>query len=82
MEKLSPETQALLERHARATGQSAAWVVEQAVLHHLQAAAELPLDLVVHPKLVVAPRYGESLLREMEQALPNEALQNLLRDGD
>ncbi len=82
MEELSPETQALLERHARATGQSTAWVVEQAVLHHLQAVAELPLDLVVHPKLTVAPRYGETLLREIEQALPNEALQNLLRDGD
>jgi len=82
MEELSPETQALLERHARATGQTPAWIVEQAVLHHLQAVAELPLDLVVHPKLVVAPRYGEALLREIEHALPTDALQSLLRDGD
>lgn len=79
---VGPETRALLERHVRASGQTTAWVVEQALLHHLQAIAELPLDLVVHPRLVVAPRYGEALLREMEQALPTDALQNLLRDGD
>lgn len=82
MEELTPETRALLERHASATGQSPAWVLEQAVLHHLQAVGELPLDLVVHPRLVVAPRYGETLLREIEHALPSDHLQALLRDGD
>ena len=80
--KLHPETRALLESHLRSSGQTADWVVEQALLHHLQAIAELPLDLVVHPRLVVAPRYGETLLRELEHALPSEALQDLLRDGD
>jgi len=40
---ISEKMRELLERHARATGVKKGRLVEQALLHHLQA--ELPLDL-------------------------------------
>jgi len=47
---VSETTRELLERHVRATGVKKGYLVEQALLHHLQALHELPSDVIVHPK--------------------------------
>ena len=79
---ISQTTRDLLERHVRATGVKKGYLIEQALRHHLQALRELPLDIIVHPKLVVSRRSGEAILKEMEAGAPTDSLRDLMRHGD
>lgn len=79
---VSETTRELLERHARATGVKKGHLIEQALLHHLQALQELPADVIVHPTLVVTRASGDAVLDQLETATPPPALRELLRDGD
>jgi len=79
---ISQATKELLERHVRATGVKKGYLVEQALRHHLQALQELPADVIIHPRLVVTRKSGESILKEIERAKPTKDLRDLLRDGD
>ena len=58
---ISPATRALLEQYVRATGIKKGHLVEQALLHHMQALHELPADVIVRPRLVVSRRSGERI---------------------
>ena len=64
---VSRTTKDLLERHVRATGLKKGHLVEQALLHHLQALQELPADIVIHPKLVVTRKSGEAILKTRKE---------------
>jgi len=77
---VSRTTSDLLERHVRATGVKKGHLVEQALRHHLQALQELPADVVVHPKLVVTRKSGETILRQIKKGKSTPALRSLLRD--
>jgi hypothetical protein len=77
---VSRTTSELLERHVRATGVKKGHLVEEALRYHLQALHELPADVVVHPKLVVTRKSGQTILRQMEKGKPSPALRRLLRD--
>ena len=79
---VSKATKELLERHVRATGVKKGHLVEQALLHHLQALDELPAEYIVHPRIVVSRKTGEKLLRQAESARPTATLRKLMRDGD
>ena len=79
---ISESTRALLETHARATGVKKGYLVEQALIHHLQALDELPLELIIHPRIVVSRTTGEAILKQMSTAEPTPALRKLMRDGD
>lgn len=79
---ISQTTKALLERQARATGMKKGYLIEQALLHHLQALQELPADFVIHPKLVLSKTSGEALLKQVRAGKPTKALRELMRDGD
>ena len=79
---VSRTTKELLERHVRATGVKKGHLVEQALRHHLQALQELPVDVVVHPKLIVTRKSGEAILRQMKTGEPTTALRYLMSDGD
>ena len=75
---ISPETRDRLERYARARGMKKGFVIEQALLHHLQAINELPDDIVIPPRLVVTAASGERLLERLEsQEAPNRAMREL-----
>ena len=80
--QISETTRKLLEKHVRRTGVKKGHLVEQALLHHLQALDELPAEYVVHPRIVVSRKTGEDLLRRAESAEPTPALRELMRDGD
>lgn len=56
-------------------------LVEQALLHHLQALDELPAEFIIHPHIVVSRKTGEKMLRQAESAEPTPALRELMRDG-
>jgi hypothetical protein len=79
---VSRTTRELLERYVRATGVKKGHLIEQALRHHLQALQEVPVDIIVHPRLVVTRKSGETVLKEMERGQPTPALRDLMRDGD
>jgi hypothetical protein len=80
--KISEETRELMEKHVRQTGVKKGYLVEQALLHHLQALEALPAEFIVHPRIVLTRKEGEDMLRNAESAEPTPALRKLMRDGD
>ena len=79
---ISETTRELMERHVGHTGVKKGHLVEQALLHHLQALHELPAEYVIHPRIVVSPKTGKAMLRQAERPRPTSALRELMRDGD
>jgi len=80
--QISVTTRTLMENHVRKTGIKKGHLVEQALLHHLQALDELPAEYIIHPRIVVERRTAEKMLRKAEQTRPTPALRKLMRDGD
>jgi len=80
--QISETTRELMEKHVRQTGVKKGHLVEQALLHHFQALAELPVEYIIHPRIVVSRKTGEEMLRQAESAKPTSALRELMRDGD
>jgi hypothetical protein len=80
--QISETTRELMEKYVRQTGVKKGHLIEQALLHHLQALDELPVEYIVHPRLVVSRKTGEEMLRQAESAEPTPALRELMRDGD
>lgn len=78
---VSDETKARLDRYARAHGVSKGWLVEQALLHHLQALEELPEDVRV-PARMVLDAESAARVRELLQhpPQPTEAMKKLFDD--
>lgn len=79
---ISRTTKERLERHVRSTGVKKGHLLEQALLHHLQALQELPAEFIMHPRIVVSRKGGKDILRQMKSAEPTPALRELMRDGD
>jgi len=50
---ISEATKQQVERYAEAHGVKKGRLVEEALLHHLQALRELPADIVIPPRLTV-----------------------------
>jgi hypothetical protein len=80
--QISETTRTLMEKYVRKTGVKKGHLVEQALLHHLQALDEIPLEYIVHPRIVVSRKAGEEMLRRAESAKATPALRDLMRDGD
>ena len=53
---ISQETREQVERYAGAHGMKKGALVEQALLHHLQALRELPADIIIAPRLELSER--------------------------
>lgn len=79
---ISQATRDRIEKHVRATGVKKGHLVEQALLHHLQALEELPAEFIIHPRIVVSRKSFEGIVKQMESAKPTPALRELMRDGD
>ena len=58
---ISQETKLLVERYAAAHGVKKGHLVEEALLHHLQALRELPADIVIPPRLTVTSKSFEQV---------------------
>lgn len=80
--QISESTRALMEKYVRQTGVKKGHLVEQALLHHLQALDEIPAEYIIHPRIVVSRKTGKQLLRQADSAEPTPALRKLMRDGD
>jgi hypothetical protein len=75
-------TKELLDRHVLATGVKKGHLIEEALRHYLQALEALPLDVIIHSRLVLTKASGEVVLRKMRRGKPTKALRDLMRRGD
>jgi hypothetical protein len=80
--QISETTRELMERRVRQTGVKKGHLVEQALLHHLQALDELPVEYIIHPRIIVSRKAGEEMVLQADSAEPTAALSALMRDGD
>ncbi len=75
---ISDSTKEALESYADAHGMKKAHLIEEALLHHLQALRELPLDVIIPARLVVSRESGETVLARVEKPRrPTKAMRDL-----
>jgi hypothetical protein len=76
---ISDATKQQLERYAEAHGVKKAHLIEEALLHHLQALRELPADIVIPPRLVVTSTSFETVIElARKPRRPTKALRDLM----
>ena len=81
--EISEGTRQLLERYSRAHGIKKQFLIESALLHHIQALEELPANIIVPPRIVVSAATGRKiaeLVRKRQK--PTRELVELMRGGD
>lgn len=77
---ISGSTKVRLEKYAETHGMKKAHLVEEALLHHLQALHELPADVIIPPRLVVDRKSGERILQLIERPRrPSKAMRELFK---
>ena len=70
-----------IERYVRMSGVTRAHLIEQALLHHLQALEELPPDAIVPARLVLTRNSAERVRDRLSHPpAPTEAMQRLFDD--
>jgi len=76
---ISEATKQQVERYAEAHGVKKGYLVEEALLHHLQALRELPADVVIPPRITVTSASFESLTELITKPRrPSKALRDLM----
>ena len=76
---ISEATKEMVERYAAAHGIKKGHLVEEALLHHLQALRELPADLVVPPRLLLtAESFAQVAAVVKTPRKPTRALRDLM----
>jgi hypothetical protein len=70
------ETTKQLERYGEAQGVEQADLVEDALLHHLQALRELPAESIIHPRIELSDGSFSAVMERLEH--PRPATQALL----
>lgn len=77
---ISNTTKSLVEEYTEHYGVKKAHLVEEALLHHIQALRELPSDLVIPPRVVVTPEDGETILQRVKSPRkPTTAMRDLFK---
>ncbi len=77
---ISDTTKSLVEEYADSHGVKKGHLVEEALLHHLQALQTLPADVIIPPRLVVTTESGEAVLARMEKPRrPTKAMRQLFK---
>ena len=78
---ISEETKAAIEAYVKRRGVKKAYLIEEALQHHLQALREIPEDLIIPSRLVLT---GEAMAKIAERITqedqPTESLKALFRD--
>jgi hypothetical protein len=78
---ISEETKAEIEAYVKRRGVKKAYLIEQALLHHLQALREIPEDLIIPYRLVLTDKSIAEIAGQITQEeQPTEALKTLLRE--
>jgi hypothetical protein len=81
--EISQGTKQLLERYSRAHGVKKQFLIESALLHHIQALEELPASAIIPPRLVVSAASGRKIVKLVsKRQKPARKLVELMRGGD
>jgi hypothetical protein len=76
---ISDSTKEQVERYVEAHGVKKGHLIEEALLHHLQALRDLPADLIVPPRLVLSPDSFERVAALVEKPRkPTQAMRDLM----
>lgn len=76
---VSREVQEAMDRYANAHGVKKGALIEQALLHHLQALRELPADVIVPPQLVLTEAsFAEAAKLATNPRKPTKAMRELM----
>jgi len=76
---VSDTTKERVERYVEAHGVKKGRLIEEALLHHLQALRELPADLIIPPRIVVEPNTLERVADLVKRPRkPTKALRELM----
>ena len=76
---ISEATKQQVERYSEAHGVKKGYLVEEALLHHLQALRELPADIVIPPRLTTTARSFATVIKLTKKPRkPTKALRDLL----
>jgi len=76
---ISEATKKKVERYANAHGVKKGHLVEEALLHHLQALRELPADIVIPPRLTVTNASFDAMAHLIKKPRrPTQALRDLM----
>ncbi|MGA7676224.1 MAG: hypothetical protein WCA78_14410 [Rhizomicrobium sp.] len=76
---ISVETRDLIERYTGAHGLKKGALVEQALLHHLQALRELPADVIIPPRLELSEASFKHAARlTAKPRKPSKAMRQLM----
>ncbi len=78
---IDASTKGLLDRHVRASGVKKGHLIEEALRHYLLALLQIPLDVVVHPRIVLTRASGTAVRKELRSGKPTKALRDLMRRG-
>ena len=80
--EISQGTKQLLERYSRAHGIKKQFLIESALLHHIQALEELPASIIIPPRLVVSAASGRKIVELVSRRQkPTSDLVELMRGG-
>ncbi|MEN8166777.1 MAG: ribbon-helix-helix protein, CopG family [Pseudomonadota bacterium] len=78
---ISEETKAEIEAYVKRRGVKKAYLIEEALQHHLQALREIPEDLIIPSRLVLTDEaMAEAARRIARDDQPTEALKALFRE--
>jgi hypothetical protein len=78
---ISEETKAEIEAYVKRRGVKKAWLIEEALQHHLQALREIPEDLIIPTRLVLTNEAMTGIAdRITREDQPSEALKALFRE--
>ena len=78
---ISKETKILVEQYVKSRGIKKAFLVESALLHHLQALKEVPIDIVIPPRIMVSRKSGDAIMELLENpALPTKDMKAIFND--
>ena len=76
---ISEATKDKVERYAEAHGVKKGHLVEEALLHHLQALRELPANIVIPPRIIVTADSFEKVAELVKKPRkPTKALRDLM----
>jgi hypothetical protein len=76
---ISEATKQQVERYVEAHGVKKGHLIEEALLHHLQALRELPADIVIPPRLTVTAESFEAVTEAVKKPRqPTQALRDLM----
>jgi hypothetical protein len=76
---ISEATKREVERYAEAHGVKKGYLLEEALLHHLQALRELPADIVIPPRITVTPMSFKAVAGAVKKPRkPTKAMRDLM----